>query len=188
MDVPLSHTGHSQARDVAGRLISLFPHSTPGIFSSDLQRARQTAQPLMEALSLRGTVPEPVLLQELREINLGQWQGKTRDQLRQEREPDGTSLFERWLADPRNVIPRGGESMAQFSRRAWAGMNKVINDSAGLCGAVVFTHGGVISMILNRIFGRGLGNLVRYNFPNTGIAILQHRNNKLYYVDGDASK
>src|SRR5437868_5329919 len=75
-DPPLSKRGRQQARELAAKLAG---HPLAGFYSSDLSRARETAEPLAESLGR-----EPALLPGLREIALGQWEGKTREELQAE--------------------------------------------------------------------------------------------------------
>lgn len=67
-DVPLNAAGLQQARTLAAELAG---HSFDAIYSSDLQRARVTAEIIAAAVGLR--VKTDV---RLREINQGQWEGK----------------------------------------------------------------------------------------------------------------
>src|SRR5882762_1657252 len=69
LDVPLSETGLEQARAVA-RVLSKETFSA--IYSSDLTRARQTAQPIADLLK-----QEIFLKESLRERHYGAFQGMT---------------------------------------------------------------------------------------------------------------
>ena len=82
-------------------------------------------------LSREGYRTDPALM----EINFGDWQGSTWDELR-EKAPQ--AIAERF-ADPWNVVApgNGGESYAMLSARAIAWLNAVRRDT------VVVTHGGV---------------------------------------------
>jgi probable phosphoglycerate mutase len=80
-DPPLNDTGRAQARGLAERL-----RATPfdAVYSSDLRRARETA----EILAAPHAVPV-VVDPGLREIDVGSWSGLTRAEIR-ERFPDGS--------------------------------------------------------------------------------------------------
>ncbi len=104
-DVPLNAAGINQAQSLAQRLNG---RRFTAIYSSDLQRARQTAEILAQRLKL------PLKLDpRLREINQGQWEGEL-----------FTVLVERYAAEmterrrnPIHAHPPGGESVAEVARR-----------------------------------------------------------------------
>jgi broad specificity phosphatase PhoE len=79
-DQPLNDTGREQARVLARTLSS---ERIDAVYSSDLLRARETAEILAAGL---GT--EVVALQELREIDVGEWQGLTWPEI-ESRFPEG---------------------------------------------------------------------------------------------------
>jgi broad specificity phosphatase PhoE len=79
-DPPLNELGRSQAHELADALAA---EHFDAVYSSDLERASQTAQIVAERLRL--TVVEDV---SLREVDLGSWSGRLREELTGER-PDG---------------------------------------------------------------------------------------------------
>lgn len=107
-------------------------------FSSDLHRCVCTAKMLFPNIS-------PDLLKELREMNFGEWEGKTYDDLKE------NNLYRQWLADPISHCPPGGESFHAFSKRVNSGWNKmteeVVDSTTKSC--AVITHGGVIRYLLS---------------------------------------
>jgi probable phosphoglycerate mutase len=72
-DVPLNDAGRAQARELAR---SLAAEPIGAVYSSDLLRARETAEIVAASLGLRVEVDE-----RLREIDVGSWQGSTRAEL-----------------------------------------------------------------------------------------------------------
>jgi broad specificity phosphatase PhoE len=104
-DIPLNETGIAQARALAEQLRGT---RFATIYSSDLQRARQTAQLLAEVLQV------PVRTDpRLREIKQGVWEGKTIDYVRETYHPD-FSPNPKFLTTPR---AEGAESLAEVIRR-----------------------------------------------------------------------
>jgi alpha-ribazole phosphatase len=108
-------------------------------FSSDLQRCTDTAEILFPSSS-------PYLLKELREMNFGQWEGNTYEDLKENR------LYRQWLADPVTHCPPDGESFDKFTKRVDAGWARMIEEvlSSRLQSCAMITHGGVIRYLLSR--------------------------------------
>ena len=104
-DPPLDEVGLAQAIEVAGLIAAMRPDL---LVSSDLQRARQTAE---KVASLTGL--QLGLDARLRERRLGHWEGLTREEVAS-RYPEE---FAEWLAG-RDVSRRGGESRAEVAGRA----------------------------------------------------------------------
>jgi alpha-ribazole phosphatase len=108
-------------------------------FSSDLRRCTETADLLFPHSN-------PCLLKELREMNFGQWEGKTYAVLKD------NDLYRHWLADPGTHSPPDGESFSEFSTRVDSGWAKMSEEmlTSGLQSCAVITHGGVIRYLLSR--------------------------------------
>jgi probable phosphoglycerate mutase len=104
-DPPLDSVGEEQALEAAALIAAMHPDL---LISSDLQRARLTAQ---KVASLSGL--DLMIDARLRERHLGHWEGLTRDEVEQ-RYPDE---FADWLAG-RDVTRRGGESRREVADRA----------------------------------------------------------------------
>ena len=72
-DEPLNETGRTQARDLASRLSR---EPIIAVYSSDLRRASETAEIVAAIMEL------PIVVdRRLREIHVGSWQGRTREEL-----------------------------------------------------------------------------------------------------------
>jgi alpha-ribazole phosphatase len=148
-DVPLNDRGLRQAeataRHLAEKEISL-------IVSSDLRRARQTA----EAIALRCKLPVQED-QRLREMSFGAWEGMTHDEI-QARWPGER---EAWFADPVRIAPPGGETLAQVSDRVRSALDEIVKRSAGGT-AVLVAHGGVLRTLI--CLAVGLDPQVQWRF------------------------
>ena len=156
LDIPLSEMGLAQARAVAAVLGN---ESFSAIYSSDLIRVRQTAQPSADRLGL------PVALDpDLRERHYGAFQGMTYSEAK-ERMPADYARFK--ARDPEFAFT-SGESLARFNERALACMNSLIKRHAGEK-LLVFTHGGVLEMIYRHATGRGLSAARDFEIPNAAI-------------------
>jgi len=108
-------------------------------FSSDLQRCMDTTKILFPNSNL-------FLLEDLREMNFGKWEGKTYDNLSED------ILYRQWLTDPVNNCPPEGESFHAFTKRVQDGWNKIIQLvlSQRKQSCAVITHGGVIRYLLSK--------------------------------------
>ena len=169
IDVPLNPTGMLQAVRLAARLADE-PHDA--LFSSDLLRARQTAEPLALAWGRRaGLVPG------LREQNFGVLEGLDVPTI-QHRHAD---LWARWLEHRGDFALPGGESLLQFHRRVFDAVRALAESHAGARLAVV-THGGVLDMLWRSALGHPIAGLRRCEIPNTGLNRLRWRDGTLEIV------
>ncbi len=160
IDVPLNATGEQQAARLAQRLAA---ERHDQLFSSDLQRARQTAAPLSEAWQMPA-----VALAGLREQSFGVLEGLDVPTI-QARHPD---LWRLWLQQDADFAPPGGESQRQFhSRVVGAVKDLAASVSAKKSGQrlVVVTHGGVLDMLWRTVHGLPLSGLRECTIPNTGV-------------------
>ena len=134
-DPPLAPEGLEQAQAAARRLAAE-PLET--LFVTPLQRTAQTASPLAAATGL-----EPVVVPELREVHLGEWEGGEFRIRLHHRDPIAleTLARERW-----DVIP-GAESMESLAERVSAGVERMLAAVTPGATAVAVLHGGVIGEI-----------------------------------------
>ena len=113
IDIPLNATGLEMAQALA---VYYAHESWAAIYSSPLQRARQTADPLSKRTSLL-----PEIEPGLREIEYGEWEGLLPEEARA-RNP---LLYKSWDADPGNFAPPGGETGKQVAERAMKAIDKI---------------------------------------------------------------
>ena len=131
-DRPLTARGRAQAAALAERLEKF---QLDAIYSSDLARAGSTAQAVAEAQGL-----DVVQLPALREVDVGEWQGLTRDEA-ENRFPDG---FRRWQAGGTGW--EKGETYGEMSARVLKTVIGITRDHEG--GRVlIVSHGGPIRAI-----------------------------------------
>ena len=113
-DIPLSDAGREQIRLLARQFMPAVQGALGAVICSDLDRCRETAAILMEALP-QGRPPlhvEPGL----REINLGLWQGMTKAEI----ERAWPGAYAARGQDMAHFCPPHGESFMQAQRRALA--------------------------------------------------------------------
>lgn len=113
-DIPLDDRGFAQAEQAAKALAELAPSA---IYSSDLARARQTAEPLARLCRL------PVVTdQRLREIHVGSWEGLT---IEEALEAMGPGEARRWLAGEDVRRSPTGETVAEVGERAGPALEEI---------------------------------------------------------------
>jgi 2,3-bisphosphoglycerate-dependent phosphoglycerate mutase len=134
-DPPLSALGERQAALAGARLATA---GIDAIYVTTLQRTAQTAAPLAERLGLTAAI-EP----DLREVNLGDWEGGLYRKMVADNHPIAQQMYtrERW-----DVIPNA-EPADQFASRVRAAIERVAGKHPDQRVAV-FTHGGVIGQVL----------------------------------------
>jgi len=160
LDIPLSNLGQRQAEALG---LWLAQTSVDVIVSSDLERARATAQAIARHHGL--PVEEDV---DLREIAFGEWEGKTYDEVMARDE----ALVERWKADPTRHAPPGGETVAQLHQR----VVRALERWQGCCpeGTVVWAaHGGVIEVLLCHVLGVDLSRRWDFRHDNAATTEIQ---------------
>lgn len=134
IDSRLTDAGRGQAVGVAPEIARLAPDR---LISSDLSRAADTADAVGEATGL------PVKLDpRLRETHLGDWQGRTVEDI----ERDWPGAIATWRSDPA-WAPPGGESRIDVVRRSRPVVEELdeeLDTGAGAT-AVLVAHGGLIA-------------------------------------------
>jgi alpha-ribazole phosphatase/probable phosphoglycerate mutase len=160
LDPPLSEKGRDQARKLGARFRDV---EVDGFYSSDLSRARETAEAISEQI---GRAPE--FLAELREVALGEWEGLQRAEI-VARYPEQWS---RWTEHPSWDIVPGGEGTEAFEARVGAAIETLVaRHRSGQ--VLVVTHGGVIQVALLRVVGRSSNGLFPFTIDNTSVTVLQ---------------
>jgi alpha-ribazole phosphatase len=158
-DIFLSEDGIKQAYALKERF-----SNTPveAIYSSDLQRARKTAEIINEAHRLPlNTCPE------LREIHFGNWEGLTFSEIT-ERYPE---LSQKWLTTPHLIELPAGESLAKVQKRGMEVIHHII--ARHLKGQViVVAHGVIIATILGGLLKIPLHKMQGYKQDNTAVSLV----------------
>jgi broad specificity phosphatase PhoE len=156
--VPLNADGLAQAERLARYLAAAKTHFDV-LYSSDLLRARQTAQAVADALNL-----DLLLEPRLREVDLGDWQGLTRDEV-QAWDPIHYAAFH---ADYYTVPPPNGESRNQLRERVRDAFDDITARHPDQIIALV-SHGGTLGMLIESLFGR----IERPTLRNTSLTIVE---------------
>lgn len=139
-NVDLTEKGQAQAR-LCAEYLSKFNISE--IYSSDLDRAVQTATPLSKLKNL------PIITSKnMREIEGGVWDFVSYKEIN-EKYPDDWRL---WGYDIYNSYTVGGETFISVQNRAYNEMVKIANENDGKVIAV-YSHGTTIKAFICKVLG-----------------------------------
>lgn len=144
LDLPLTEPGREQIHAV-GKFLQ--ETGATRLVCSPLSRCRDSAAIIGERLGLT-----PCLVEDLREISLGAWEGLTVDEVR-ERFPGRYEARGRNMAGFRTP---GGESFADVQRRAWTVFETLASEEGDV---IIVAHGGVNRVLLCRMLCMPLENL-----------------------------
>jgi 2,3-bisphosphoglycerate-dependent phosphoglycerate mutase len=140
-DPPLAPEGEVQAERVAARLAD---EELSALYVTTLTRTHRTAAPLAARTGL-----EPVVVPDLREVSLGEWEGGEFRIRMAEGDPVALQAVaeERW-----EVIP-GAETMESLAERVRAGVGAVVALAGPDARAAAIVHGGVIGEVCRQATG-----------------------------------
>jgi alpha-ribazole phosphatase len=136
-DIPLNEVGKKQAMALADRLTN---ESINIVYSSDLQRAIETSKIIMQMSDCK---PDLHPDQRLREVNFGDWEGLTYDEIK-EKHPNTLNA---WENDIYKNAPPNGETLEGLAMRVQSVLNELsakYNDQTIL----IVAHGGVLQTLL----------------------------------------
>jgi broad specificity phosphatase PhoE len=160
-DVALSPRGRAQA-EALGR--GLRGYRVQAAYVSPFCRAVETAE-----LALRGTGIPLVIVEELRELSLGTWEGCTVDEVRAR---DGDP-YVAWIRAPHDCLPPGGEPLPVVSARVRAGLDRIAAAHPDGEDVLVVAHGGVISVYACHLLGCSYNQLWRLRVDNASLTIVR---------------
>lgn len=147
-DIGLSETGRDQARAVRPLLD---PWAVDRVVRSPLLRCAQTADEIgVDGLP---SLDDPEVRVDARwaEADLGEWTGRTREELIDR----GDRAYDAWRAG--SLVPPGGESLEDIRAR----VDDALTELRGRAGTtLVVTHGGPIRAVLHLLLGLRTGQVV----------------------------
>jgi len=85
-------------------------------------------------------------IDELRECDFGEFEGKTADELQ------NSEAFKEWMSADADYAPYGGESGNHFSNRVCSVFEQIVDGlmKTGTDSCIIMTHAGIIGMLLSR--------------------------------------
>lgn len=162
IDIPLNDNGLAQAEATAR---SLSGHAFAALYSSDLQRARQTAAAITRRHGLDAAHDA-----RLRERHYGFFQGLTYDEA-ERRHPE---FYRRFKArDPALAFPECGESLGAFAARVRAALDDIVGRHVGET-VLVVTHGGVLDIAHRIVAAKPLDSVRDFAIPNAALNWIEH--------------
>ncbi|KIL43262.1 histidine phosphatase family protein [Jeotgalibacillus campisalis] len=156
-DIPLSEEGIEQARRVAERIASE-DETWDLIISSDLSRARQTAEAIAKELGLQ----KPIQDDRIREMHLGEIEGLTIE-----------DRVTRW-GDNWREQELGIETKDTVAQRGAAFIEEILTQHKGKK-ILIVSHGGLIGLTLKHLLPEQFTETL---LENTSLTILKHDETK----------
>ena len=156
--VHLTEEGVQQAEAVAERLAR---EPIRSIYTSPLERARETARPLADRLGLAAVVSD-----EIAELDFGNWTGRTMDELEQIPRWKLYNSFRSGTQMP------GGEWMLQVQSRAVLFLQRLREQFPDEHVAIV-SHGDVIRAVLLYYLGMPLDFVLRLEVTPGSVSVLR---------------
>ena len=140
-DPPLAPEGEAQAELIAERLAG---EGLSALYVTTLSRTHRTAEPLAARTGL-----EPVVVPDLREVSLGEWEGGEFRIRMAERDPVALQAVteERWDVSP------GAETMESLAGRVNAGITAIVSGAGPDVRVAAIVHGGVIGEVCRQATG-----------------------------------
>jgi probable phosphoglycerate mutase len=169
----LSDQGAEQARRTGDALAEV---PLAAIYSSPLQRARQTAALLLAA---HGSPQDPLHVDELLEIDLAPWSGLRREELRA-RHPEEER---RWREAPETMEldhPEGRRynPLAELMEQAGRFADRLLTDHAGSLDSdrtdtvLVVAHNAILRCLMLQLLGLPASGFRRLRLDNAAISVL----------------
>jgi broad specificity phosphatase PhoE len=160
-DIALSDRGRAQAEALGH---ALGGYRVAAAYVSPFRRARETA-----ALALARSGVTLTVIEELRELSLGDWEGCTVDEIRAQ----AGDPYRAWLRAPHDCPPPGGEPLPVVSERVRAALDRIAAGHRPEEDVLVVSHGGVISVYACHLLGCSFNQLWRLRVDNASLTVVR---------------
>jgi len=156
-DIELSNEGKQQALYLRERFLNKIDH----IYTSPLKRARQTAE-----IICQGSNITPMVASDLKEINFGDWEGLTREEI----EANFSEKFIEYKNDEINGPLCGGDlSLKKASIRAENAILEIAKRHQGE-NVIIVAHGGIIKAGIVGLFDLKMTMYHKMILGNTSVS------------------
>ena len=156
----LNNMGYTQARRLSSRLASL---PIASVYSSPLRRVFATSEIICEPLNL-----EPIVLDELIEIQLGDWQGLHMDEIKR-RWPE---LWQQWRNDPSGMTIPNGESLEGVTERAILALQRMVAANRDQH-IIIVTHDVIVKVLVAHILGVSNSIYRKFEIGNASLSVIR---------------
>lgn len=157
-EVHLNDEGRQQAQDLA-QLLKKLP--VRAIYSSPLERAVETAQPLADQLNLSVQI-HPGLL----EVDFGAWSGNTVDEMQSQ------ELWKTVQENPSRVRFPGGEAVSEAQRRVVDALDGLNRQYAAEDMVACFSHCDTLRLAVAYYLNIPLDDFQRLSLDTASVSIL----------------
>lgn len=155
-DIDLSDEGIVQAQYLSKKFSDNFDY----IYTSPLKRALQTAKVIANSKEIK-----PTIINELREINFGEWEGLTLKEILD----NFPKEFNNWRNDKVEAPMCGGDlSLKNACKRAKTAITEIVAKHRGKK-ILIVAHGGIIKAGLLGLFELDMTMYHKINLGNTAI-------------------
>ena len=159
-DEDLNEVGYIQAGRLASRLAGL---PITWVYTSPLRRVYTTATILAEPHKL-----EPKALDDLIEIQLGDWQGLHMDEIKR-RWPE---LWHEWRTDPSKLTIPNGESLSDVTERAIRAFERIVGGNRGKQ-VVIVSHDVVVKVLVAHVLKVSNSIYRRFDISNASLSVIR---------------
>lgn len=156
--VHLNLTGKAEAAALAHKLADV---TLAAIYSSPLERTRETAEPLERSKRLELRIRE-----DFNEIDFGEWTGKSFAEL------ETIPLWTRFNMERDVVRIPGGEHMPEVAERMASGLERIEREHQNQTVAV-FSHTDPIRAVLCRYTGTNLDRMQTFEIDTASISTVE---------------
>jgi len=161
IDMNLSPRGREQA----ATLKPFFARQgLDALYCSSMKRARQTLEPIANR-----AVDAPVFLEDLREIDFGEWTGLEWEEVASRHE----SKVADWLRLLDSGVVDGAESTVDLRERVEPCLTRILESHPGQSVAVI-CHGAVIRLMLSCLLDLPLRRLGGLDISYAGVTLVEH--------------
>ena len=158
-DIPLNSRGKHQAKQLANSLKS---ENISAIFSSDLVRAKETAE------TIAGFHSAPFYIDsDLREMDQGEFEGLEFSYIRE----NYSGILKQWTKDPENLRIPGGETLLEVQGRAWRSYLNIY-EKYHRERVLIVSHNLTIITLLCKFSGKPLTSFREFSVKETSKSVI----------------